>query len=147
MAYFVSDEFPEADIEKLMKMCLIHDLGEAITGDIPTFYKTAADEVVELDAIDQLLSTVSGSFKDTLKALFEEMDELKTPEARLYKCIDKCEVVLQHNEAALDTWIELEYELNQTHGQKECEEFAYMKRLREKLKLDTLAKLNELSAQ
>ena len=29
MAYFVSDEFPEADIEKLMKMCLIHDLGEA----------------------------------------------------------------------------------------------------------------------
>lgn len=147
LAMAVADEFNELDMNKVIKMCLIHDLGEAITGDIPTFYKTASDEVIELNAIDQLLSTVSGSFKHTLKTLFEEMDELKTPEARLYKCIDKCEVVLQHNEAALDTWIELEYELNQTHGQKECEEFSYMKRLREKLKLDTLAKLNELSAQ
>ena len=27
MAYFVSDEFPEADLLKIMKMCLIHDLG------------------------------------------------------------------------------------------------------------------------
>ena len=35
MAYFVSDEFPEADLLKVMKMCLIHDLGEAFTGDIP----------------------------------------------------------------------------------------------------------------
>lgn len=30
MAYFVSDEFPEADLLKIMKMCLIHDLGEAL---------------------------------------------------------------------------------------------------------------------
>ena len=43
MAYFVSDEFPGADLEKLLKMCLIHDLGEAFTGDIPTFEKTEAD--------------------------------------------------------------------------------------------------------
>ena len=40
MAYFMSDEFPEADLEKIFKMCLIHDLGEAFTGDIPTFVKT-----------------------------------------------------------------------------------------------------------
>lgn len=39
MAYWVSDEFPEADLEKLLKMCLIHDLGEAFTGDVPTFRK------------------------------------------------------------------------------------------------------------
>lgn len=43
MAYFVSDEFPEADLLKIMKMCLIHDLGEAFTGDIPAFEKTDKD--------------------------------------------------------------------------------------------------------
>ena len=47
MAYLVSDEFPEADLEKLMKMCLIHDLGEAFTGDIPTFEKSEKDEEKE----------------------------------------------------------------------------------------------------
>ena len=47
MAYLVSDEFPEANLEKLMKMCLIHDLGEAFTGDIPTFEKSEKDEEKE----------------------------------------------------------------------------------------------------
>mgnify|MGYP000909294383 CR=1 FL=1 len=51
MAYLVSDEFPEADLEKLMKMCLIHDLGEAFTGDIPTFEKSEKDEEKEAELI------------------------------------------------------------------------------------------------
>ena len=30
-----------------MKMCLIHDMGEAFTGDIPTFEKSEKDEEKE----------------------------------------------------------------------------------------------------
>ena len=41
MALFMQDEFPELDINKVIRMCLIHDLGECFTGDIPTFMKTA----------------------------------------------------------------------------------------------------------
>ena len=44
MALFMQDEFPELDINKVIRMCLIHDLGECFTGDIPTFLKTAEDE-------------------------------------------------------------------------------------------------------
>lgn len=33
------DEFPEADMDKVIRMCIIHDLGEAFTGDIPAFEK------------------------------------------------------------------------------------------------------------
>ena len=43
MAYLMRDEFPELDMDKVMQMCLIHDLGECFTGDIPSFEKTAAD--------------------------------------------------------------------------------------------------------
>ena len=40
MAMLITPEFPEADMDKVIRMCLIHDLGEAFTGDIPTFDKT-----------------------------------------------------------------------------------------------------------
>lgn len=47
MAFFLRDEFPEADMDKVTRMCLIHDLGECFTGDIPAFDKTAQDESTE----------------------------------------------------------------------------------------------------
>ena len=37
MAFFMRDEFPDADMDKVAAMCVIHDLGEAFTGDIPAF--------------------------------------------------------------------------------------------------------------
>ena len=48
MAFFLRDEFPEADMDKVIRMCLIHDLGECFTGDIPVFRKTAADEAPKM---------------------------------------------------------------------------------------------------
>lgn len=39
MAFFMKDEFPALDMDKVIKMCLIHDLGECFTGDIPTFFE------------------------------------------------------------------------------------------------------------
>ena len=44
MAMLLTEAFPEADMNKVIRMCLIHDLGEAFTGDIPTFEKTQAHE-------------------------------------------------------------------------------------------------------
>ena len=44
MAFLLRDEFPGLDMEKVLHMCIIHDWGEAVTGDIPTFLKTEADE-------------------------------------------------------------------------------------------------------
>ena len=40
MAFWMKDEFPDVDIDKVIRMCLIHDLGECFIGDIPTFAKT-----------------------------------------------------------------------------------------------------------
>ena len=47
MAYFMKDEFPEVDMNKVIQMCIIHDLGECFTGDIPTFDKTKDNEDTE----------------------------------------------------------------------------------------------------
>ena len=47
MAFLIKDEFPEADMHKVIEMCIIHDLGEAFTGDIPTLCKTEKDDIKE----------------------------------------------------------------------------------------------------
>ncbi len=130
-AWLIRDEFPELDMDKVMEMCLFHDFGEAVTGDIPAFEKTDADEQTEAEAIEGLLATLPERHEAELTALFAEMAALETPEAKLYKALDKLEVLIQHNEADLSTWLPLEYELQLVYGKENTDAFPYTKELRE----------------
>ena len=47
MALMLKDEIPEVDMDKVIHMCLLHDIGEAVTGDIPSFEKTQKHEKTE----------------------------------------------------------------------------------------------------
>ena len=141
MAYFVKDEYPELDMDKVIRMCLIHDLGEAFTGDIPAFDKTAEDEVTESRALEEWVRSLPEPYCGELRALYGEMDALETVEARIYKSLDKLEAVLQHNEAPLETWLPLERELNLTYGEENVAFSPYLTALRARLRRDTEAKL------
>lgn len=141
MAYFLKDEFPETDIDKVIRMCLIHDLGEAFTGDIPSFDKTQTDEEREERLLQEWVSSLPPAFAEEMSALYAEMAERQTVEAKLYKAIDGMEAVLQHNESALATWIPREYELNQTYAEDKAAFSPYLKQLRQAMKEDTLHKL------
>lgn len=140
MAYFMQDEFPEADIDKVIKMCMFHDMGEAITGDIPAFEKTSADSDHENNVLDELLDTLPQPYRTELKELFAEMEALETLEAKIYKALDKLEALIQHNEADLSTWIPLEYDLQMTYGTEECSFSEYMKNLRDMVREDSRKK-------
>lgn len=130
MAYMVRDEFPGLDMEKVLHMCLFHDLGEAVLGDIPSFEKGSADEQAEERAVFSVLAALPEPHRSELTALFTEMNALETGEARLYKALDKLEAVIQHNEADISTWLPLEYELQLTYGVDECSGDPYLSRLR-----------------
>ena len=140
MALLLRDELEDVDMDKVLRMCLIHDFGEAVTGDIPAFSKTQADEDTEVRAVAGMLSPLPDSLRGELSALFAEMDALETREARVYKTLDKLEAVIQHNEAPLDTWTPLEYDLNLTYGVENAAEFPWLKALREMCAQDTLEK-------
>lgn len=130
MALLLRDDLSEADMDKVLRMCLIHDFGEAVTGDIPAFQKTDADDAIEARAVADMLQPLPEALREELSALFAEMDALETREARIYKALDKMEAVIQHNEAPLDTWTPLEYQLNLDYGTAESEPFPYLKQLR-----------------
>ena len=143
MAYWVSDEFPEANLEKLFKMCLIHDLGEAFTGDIPSFEKTQANEKQEAELLYEWTSSLPEPFASEMTALYHEMEERQTLEARIYKALDNLEALISHNESDLSTWIPLEYDLQMTYGNDKVTFSEYLTRLRDQVREDSKRKIAE----
>ncbi len=147
LALLILPEFPELDGNTLIRMCLIHDFGEAITGDIPSFLKTEEQELTEDNAVQTMLSALPEPQRGSIGALFAEMDAHKTAEARLYKALDKLEAVIQHNESDISTWLPLEYELQQTYAIENASEFPYLKELRALMLEDTLKKIENAQAK
>ena len=143
MAYFIKDEFPDLDMDKVIKMCLIHDLGEVFTGDIPSFDKTKENENTEERLLSEWVKSLPEPFASEMASLYKEMDALETKETRLYKSLDKLEAVISHNESDLSTWIEKEYTLNVTYGEDLCAENEYLKAFREVVKKETLNKIEK----
>ena len=141
MALLMAEKFPDVDINKVVKMCIIHDFGEAITGDIPAFYKTDKDEEQEELAVADLLRQLPENIAGEFTLLFEEMSNLNTPEAKLFKAIDNLEVLISHNEASIDTWIPLEYSENLTYGTENTAYSEYLRTLRDEIRLDSVEKV------
>ena len=145
MAQLLTSSCPEIDMDRVIRICLVHDLGEAVTGDIPTFIKTASDEDTEEKAISRLLSLLDPPVREEIAGLFAEMAAMRTPEARFWKALDKIEAVISHNESDLSTWIPKERELNLTYGIPEASFHPYLKALRESVREDTVRKLAQES--
>lgn len=136
------EEYRSADMNKVIKMCLIHDLGEAFTGDIPAFEKTQADAQAE----DELFYDWINGFPEPQRGewleLLREMEAQKTTEARIYKALDKLEALISHNESDLSTWLPLEYDLQLTYGQENMQFSPYLTELRKQVDAWTQQKIS-----
>ncbi|MBR3366632.1 MAG: HD domain-containing protein [Lachnospiraceae bacterium] len=139
-------EYAELDMDRVIRMCLIHDLGESFTGDVPTFEKTGdhekAEEQVYLDWVDGFPSPD----REEWLALLREMKALETPEAKLYKALDKMEAVIAHDESDIATWLPLEYDLQLTYGRENVAFSPYMRELKETIDDWTRKKIREEGA-
>lgn len=132
MAMLLSDEeeFKDTDMDKVIRMCLIHDLGEAFTGDIPAFDKNQSDESKEDQIFFEWVNTFPQAQRDEWNALLKEMIALETKEAKTYKALDKIEAIISHDEADISTWLPLEYDLQMTYGQQNMKFSPYFTELR-----------------
>lgn len=143
MAFFMKDRFPEADMDKVIRMCLLHDMGEAFTGDIPAFEKTKSDTQKEEKILVQWVDTLPEPFREELSELYREMEAMQSQEARICKALDKMEAVIQHNEADISTWLPLEYDLQLTYGAAETEFSPVMKELKARANEDSRNKIRD----
>lgn len=142
-AWLVKEEFEEVDMDRLYQLCLFHDLGEAVTGDIPCFEKKQTDERKETKALEQIAEMLPGEYQKELNSIFKEVTESITKESKLLHALDKMEAVIQHNEAPIETWLPLEYELQLIYGVEAAEAFPYLRQLREAIRNQTNEKIRK----
>lgn len=141
MAFFMRDEFPNVDMDKVIRMCIIHDLGECFTGDIPTFNKSEEDKKQEDNLLYNWVDSLPENYSTEMKLLYNEMTERKTNEAQLYKSIDSLEALIQHNISDLSTWTPQEFDFNLTYADDKVAFSDYLKILREAIREDTIKKI------
>ena len=124
MAMVLRSEFPEVDFAKLVKICIIHDLGEAIHGDVsaPEQARRSALGVNAGKAADErrdlleLLSPLPPRLRDEIAALWDEYEAAVSPEAKLAKALDKLETIMQHNQGLNPA--DFDYRFNLGYGRK-----------------------------
>ncbi len=111
------------NLEKTLKMILIHDLIEAEAGDIPFFEvseRKNKKEKLEQQAIENIKNMLNSDTGEEIYTLWYEFEAAETNEAKFAKAIDNLEVQQQHNLASLSTWEPIEYELVYNKMDKHC---------------------------
>lgn len=87
------------DTEKVMKMCIIHDLAESIIGDyMPDELSIVEKKKKEDDAMEIVISSFPDKISLLYSKMWKEFSSNQTKEARLVKQLDKVEMFLQANQ-------------------------------------------------
>ena len=96
LCLFLADShFPQADATKLVRMALLHDVGEARAGDITPHDGVSREEKLrrEREAVEHLFARLPQG--DAYLALWEEYERGTSLEARLVRQVDRLEMGMQ----------------------------------------------------
>jgi len=153
MALVLRPAFPEIDFAKLVKICIIHDLGEAIHGDVsaPEQARRAAAGTLagkaeqERRDLLELLGPLPVAVRDEITALWDEYEAAESPEAKLAKGLDKLETIMQHNQGLNPA--DFDYRFNLDYGRKHTADNPIIAELRAMLDRETEARAREADAK
>lgn len=87
--------YPELDAQKVMLLGCVHDLGEAVTGDVLPWEKALDPDFDARERAGALQVAAGLKALPKFKDLYDEFCAGETPEARLARQIDKLEMLLQ----------------------------------------------------
>jgi 5'-deoxynucleotidase YfbR-like HD superfamily hydrolase len=118
MAMVLYGRAQDIDLARLLKMCLIHDLGEAIGGDVPAPAQVAGTPKAAQERADllSLVETLPAAGQREILELWDEYEAASSPEAKLAKGLDKLETILQHTQGRNPD--DFDYAFNLDYGQR-----------------------------
>ncbi|HEX5075239.1 MAG TPA: HD domain-containing protein [Gemmatimonadaceae bacterium] len=152
MALVLRSAFPEIDFAKLVKICIIHDLGEAVHGDVPAPEQarraaagaTAGKATQERRDLLELLTPLPAMVRDEITALWDEYEAAQSLEAKLAKGLDKLETIMQHNQGLNPA--DFDYRFNLGYGRQHTADIPVIAQLRAMLDEETEARAREADA-
>jgi len=106
----------KVDSLRTLEMIIIHDIIEALVGDVPAF-DTLNPEIkqqkikMETEAIEQIRKMLDNETGEKFHSLWHEFEAKQTNEAKVANALDKLEAQIQHNEAGVNTWLDIEKEM------------------------------------
>lgn len=130
-------ELNGVDVPKLLKLCIVHDLGEAISGDVPAPFQTPGDDRQARERRDfqALCAPLAEDLAGELLALFDEYAAAESHEARLAKAFDKLETMLQH--LLMPTRDEIFYDFNLGYGRDRTDYCPLTRQIRDRVDAQT----------
>lgn len=137
MAIAFEDELRDLDFVTVLKMCVIHDLGEALHGDVPAIARHTRPDKSEQERRDLLVltRTLDAASRDSLLSLWDDYERAASPEAQAVKALDKLETMLQHNQGKNPD--HFDYAFNLGYGRQYTDAAALFKALRAMIDDDT----------
>jgi putative hydrolase of HD superfamily len=143
MALALQNELRDVNLGKLLAMCVVHDLGEAISGDVPApeqARRLAADPRATKSAAERrdlltLVAPLPESTRASIVALWDEYEAASSAEARVAKALDKLETILQHTQGKNPA--DFDYRFNLGYGRAFTADRPIIVRLRELLDRET----------
>jgi len=127
------------DLFHVLKMVIVHDLGEVYAGDYQVYGKAVPENKHELEsiALEKLLKALPTYTKDEIYVLWDEFEHRETEEAKFAVALDKLEALIQHNEANPSTYLPGEGEYNLTYADDKVVYNEALKQLRELIREET----------
>ncbi|RBB97466.1 HD domain-containing protein [Pseudomonas sp. MWU13-2625] len=143
VAIVFADQLAGLDLLKVLRMCVIHDLGEAINGDIPAVNQAAFPDKGEQERNDLLLLTRSldEALRNEILALWDDYENAQSAEAKAVKALDKLETLLQHNQGLNPA--DFDYGFNLGYGKKYTSADPVFATLRELIDQDTRQRISD----
>lgn len=148
LALVIGPQLAGIDVQRLVELCLVHDLGEVLEGDVPAPLQTAGPhkpvssdgppatkESTERAAVEHLAAVLDEDAGERLLERWEEYGGANTPEARIAKALDKIETIVQHNQGSNPA--DFDYAFNLEYGSDLPLEHDLLRALRDIVDQDT----------
>ena len=134
----------QVDLGRTLEMIVVHDLVEALVGDVPYFDTSERKRLKkqrEAEAIEEIRHRLGPPTGERIRELFLEFEDRLTPEARFAGALDNLEVQIQHNLADFSTWTPAEHPLIYDKIERPCAYDPFLTALCKAIQAEAEAKL------